>query len=516
MKLGSLGRALVLSSMALSLIGCQAKPQNLVAPGIQGDSARNGDEVSSGGSDSGGSPEWGGSKEGGPTYNGYKGGYDGGGLSEGDDGGGTAPGGLSIDPKKELVITDLSVVNDLVRTTGDGAWTFGTLMKRMAGNHDPSQFTKEWLEHWITEQTVNGHDVEARKAMENFVIKPWLEKSGGQKLDLSKAPFRLLAIVNRADLRHEGTAGENRFVFNLLDPKGKKTFFNAIFEYGVDLRQVEGDFGERHDLTPKRRIQLLLEYEERWHQLASLPYGEEYNAALQQLTDLFSGEGANPTKPNGNGLNQLRTNEIQLGLLNAIDDKGKFHPELAKPWELREFKVGDDGYLDEVSPALTPDPSFNGTARLAEVINSQEAAELKDAATLPPDMGCGSALVPGAFGEPPIVWNAPGITNPEARFHFALNTCNGCHLVEAGLNKPLVPGISFLQIQPRDPDKEAVLSKFMIGPDNVQDPANPALSHDLNDVQRRVKDLMTILSYRYTPNRRITHEMEEPFPGRTD
>ena len=51
-----------------------------------------------------------------------------------------------------------------------------------------------------------------------------------------------------------------------------------------------------------------------WHALGALPFpSEEYNAALQAITERFAGRGAMPGRPNGSALNQLRTNEIDLG-----------------------------------------------------------------------------------------------------------------------------------------------------------------------------------------------------------
>src|SRR5690606_792741 len=117
--------------------------------------------------------------------------------------------------------------------------------------------------------------------------------SGGRRLDLSKAPFRLLAIVNRIDLRSDGGgyggggviggpiraadapgamiapdamiapapmpvhAGEGRFVFGVLDPQGRPLPFTVIFEYELpasDPREVLG-------------------WARSWHALGEVPFG---------------------------------------------------------------------------------------------------------------------------------------------------------------------------------------------------------------------------------------------------
>jgi hypothetical protein len=42
-----------------------------------------------------------------------------------------------IDSERELMITDLKVVEDPVRTGPGGVWTFRHLIETMAGPHDP-------------------------------------------------------------------------------------------------------------------------------------------------------------------------------------------------------------------------------------------------------------------------------------------------------------------------------------------------------------------------------------------
>ena len=60
-----------------------------------------------------------------------------------------------------------------------------------------------------------------------------------------------------------------------------------------------------------------------------------------------------------------------------------------------------------------------------------------------------------------VQWNGPGITDPEARFHASLNTCNGCHSPESGT-------FNFLMVTPRFPGSEAELSPFMTGTHGVR------------------------------------------------
>jgi hypothetical protein len=78
------------------------------------------------------------------------------------------------------------------------------------------------IARWETAQQVNDQSVLERLQIRNKIIIPWENASGGPHapLNLAKAPFRLLAIVNRIDLRDNfayggggGSAGEARFVF---------------------------------------------------------------------------------------------------------------------------------------------------------------------------------------------------------------------------------------------------------------------------------------------------------------
>src|SRR5262249_59164334 len=83
-----------------------------------------------------------------------------------------------------------------------------------------------WLQTWQANQTINTFNVPARPNINTQIIQPWLAASGGASLDLGIAPFRLLAIVNRLDLRtgsggYGGStrnAGELRVVFGAGRP----------------------------------------------------------------------------------------------------------------------------------------------------------------------------------------------------------------------------------------------------------------------------------------------------------
>ena len=147
------------------------------------------------------------------------------------------------------------------------------------------------------------------------VLGPWEERSGGpsRPLDFSTAPFRLLAIMNRMDLRQPGVqAGEGRFVFGVLDAAGNPLEFTVILEYAL----------------PGGTPEAIQRWARDWHELGQLGLSHpDYNAKLQALTDRFAKSGVMPGRPFGNALNQIRTNEVVL----------------AEPWEMREFILTDGG-----------------------------------------------------------------------------------------------------------------------------------------------------------------------------
>lgn len=416
-------------------------------------------------------------------------------------------------PEKSLVITNVRVVEDPARTfnpctnvgTPMGAWTFGRLMTDMANQPvtgiNPSTFVRLWLDKWMNDQTINGWTVAKRQQIKQLVIDPWEAASGGpgRPLNLAIAPFKLLAIVNRVDLRTNtvyggGNAGEGRLVFGVIDRRATgaidpytgqpvrgcgETQFTVIFEYGIDRRGCGvRDWGRQ------------------WHNLRNYVLGSaRYNAALQAITDQFTRANVAPHKPNRSALNQLRTNEVALVLGTP-----------APVWELREFKIGGDpgvnpGQLEEATVKRTPDLTRNRTDLLTHFVNTNTPAILLEQHDVPPTwlgqlfLG-GSSLAPRnplAAVDVNTHWDhrrgGPMITNREARHKFSLNTCNACHTGETNT--------VFTHIKPVPFGTEARLSGFMNGidpntntrPFKVVDPADGAPTRKFNEFRRRAIDL---------------------------
>jgi hypothetical protein len=412
---------------------------------------------------------------------------------------------------QSLFITDAAVVQDAARTydpcTGqgnpDGRWTFKHLMTEMAqgSGHSPEEFTRRWLETWLAPQTINGDLVDARPAMASEVIQPWLQASGGERLNLDIAPFRLLAIVNRVDLRRTATsaggynggggtqpvdAGELRFVFGVVTPPGwsnnrtcELQRFTTILEYGVPR---EGCFEAR-------------DWARSWTQLNQFGgFTAGYLAHLEGLTESVVRSGAAPDKGNQSAINQIRTNEIALGLV----------------WEMREFTLTDEphgdipvnGLLRPHTVAQTPDdavhaPTPNPLVDLfvqSEVIPT--VPNSVDLSTSPPqdcssqhalpltydglDFRGGNALV-----EPSPFWRA-NVNGSDAdvcgRHQFSLQTCQGCHRCDTAT--------SFTHVDPTS-GIPAQLSGFLTGV-TVPDTQFDTPSWHFADLARRFEDLYDV------------------------
>lgn len=405
-----------------------------------------------------------------------------------------------------LTVTDPSVVNDSSRTfnpcinkgTAGGAWTFGKLITDMAATSGitPENFMLNWLNTWNSDQTVNS-DVITKRTNINTIINNWHTLCGGPAapLNVNKAPFKLLAIVNRFDLRSGGAygggnAGEGRFVFCATDANCNPQSFFVIFEYGVN----------------KTTCASIHAYAQEWINLASLPFpSPAYNIALQHITDQFAKAGTNPSKPNGSSLDQLRTNEFALGIL---------------PWELREFHINPTTHsLFNVTVKREPQIPFNGrggvnTAAVdsfGEFVNANMRDVINDKMELPDNLsvsgtptpfiaGKAHTLDPSSFHWDALETSGTGhIINDTARFHISLNTCSGCHGGEANTG-------TFTQVGlPVSPGGPAHLSSFLTGnpafsnspflvSDRANRPAGSPIQWPFNDLERRGRDLMDFSS----------------------
>ncbi len=413
---------------------------------------------------------------------------------------------VTVKKENSLMVTDKAVVEDTTRTFNpcngignpNGAWAFPHLITEMTGASGvaPKDFLLKWLETWTINQVVN-EDTILLRAQINQIITTWKNASGGT-FDIKFAPFKLLAIVNRVDLRGNsgygfGNPGEGRFVFCAVRCNGQVlSVFNnprpfmVIFEYGI----------------PKKSCTGLRAFARQWADLSGMVLGSPvYNASLQKITDQFTAANTSPSKPNGSSLNQVRTNEFGLGLL---------------PWELREFNIDATTHLlVNVTVKQEPQTSFNqqhipntpsDVQLMANFINTNTVAVENSTYTVPLIEGGQHFLAGKSHTINPVTYHwdgtepAPGpshINSDKARFVFSLNTCSGCHGGEAFTG-------NFMHVAPGGATGvPAVLSKFLTGvppmtntPFLVTDRANrpPAPPHEFNDLERRRIDLRNFVS----------------------
>jgi hypothetical protein len=357
----------------------------------------------------------------------------------------------SIDPARELLINDVSVVDDTfytrwapgkTNTDPEGGWSFGRLIDNMMpeqarSDWGRSQFVLHWLRQWEQEQTVNGQVIPARPLIRSLIIDPWRAASGctgGDErcvLDFTKAPFRLLAIVNRPDLRRlptssdPGHAGQGRFVFGVLGPNRERLAFTVIFEYQLPISSPSD----------------IISWAERWHSLSRTSFGSNYNYRLHNVTREFTKRNAAPRRVNGSALLQIRTNEVPLS--PVVD------PKL---WEMREFVLGAYGVLWPDTVKQEVSASLNGSAVLSAWVTANAAAILAGRHQVPRTYAGQPFLAAAAPVPEDLAWQVPGVLE-EVRYAFAKSTCSGCHKPETGTN--------FLHVRTREVGSPALLSAFL-------------------------------------------------------
>lgn len=391
---------------------------------------------------------------------------------------------IPVSQARVLMIRDPNVLNDPLRTVNpcnpaipgnpNGVWTFKHLMTEMANDtgQSPSDFTVNWLYELGTHKTINGTSVPARTEM-NDLLADWRRVSGGVagEINLDLAPFRLLAIVPRLDLRRVGAgggnfldAGEVRFIFGLVRPSWATSFqpqgnnaggcyqsMSVSFEYKVARTKCLGVTG----------------WAQQWTALAGLVPGGSYNQALEQLTEPLVTAGAG-------AIARVLTNDRAL----------------ASPWQLRAFLLAGD--FDETVVAETPADAFNAQPLFQSWLAGQVIPAISG-----PGWNQPIPFVPVTYQATPFrgprpempnasfYWVAPNLDYAASggnnarnwgRYRASIASCNGCHAGETGT--------SFAHLNPLTSE----LSGFLTGI-TVADPANSTPQRGFSDLKRRFQDI---------------------------
>jgi hypothetical protein len=466
-----------------------------------------------------------------------------------------------VDPEKALIIRNTSVLNHYFRVTDPckdpdvppGAtkppvdslrkWGFGYLMTQMANQSSTkitaSDFAKKWLAEWAKKQTINGDLVDEHGIgstlipVAEVIRQQWdsLSKAQGAKngaLKMNRAPFRLLAIVNRIDKRDNlafggGLAGELRFVFSALDmfarekeggpckslntspsnPKETRPPFedegitNVILEFAVDK-------------TTQAEVKA---WGQKWMDLNKLDINSSaYRTALEAITEsvVKAGVGSAKGRANGSALNTLRTSESPNDRI----------------WDLREFAIDKNSHLLKATTvANTPAFSLNDiyfdpaadtlgsdvTYDLPHWVDRKRDSVYSEKHKIPLSFPTSQGYQHTAFRGSHVFiatrkdvfrpwWLSESGMEPDLRFHFAINTCNGCHSSELDFGGTIQ---NLFHIQGRHWNSQAQLSQFLLGgvqgefsttPFQSPDQQDPSITRNFGDLNRRRQDLAALMS----------------------
>jgi hypothetical protein len=325
----------------------------------------------------------------------------------------------SVDAFKELLVVDESVLSDsAAMNSGDGALGFRHLMTQLVpAEDDASAATLGWLGEWaplslrcqwLRDRPENGCDATCESCYE-------------RRLDLSRAPFRLLAVANRIDLAEEmeDGAGEARLVFAATagpadDPRSRPLPVSVIFEFRLA--------GERKD------------WARQWHALgAHRAFDAAYTRDLTELTGSFV---------HVENLGQVRI--LDAGS-SEVASMHEFHFDRAAAPEARFVRAG---------LRRTPSHALDGTPELRDFVAANDANIMADRYEVPASM-LGDRI---RLGEK---WTLSGTAEP-LRHAFAASTCDGCHGSEHPTNE------GGFHISPFDRGT-AKLSRFLFDPDHRAD-----------------------------------------------
>jgi hypothetical protein len=301
----------------------------------------------------------------------------------------------TIDPWRELLVVDPSVLGDARARNddADGAWSFRARLDEIAGASTAGDAALAWLNEWSDTTTVGPDDapVTPRPAVESVLVDPWRAASAAgcnaAGLDPARAPFRLIAIVNRIDLRDDpaacvGGGGELRFVYTAVDLGTAGALPMTVI---VEI--------------PYPKTRSAHDWAAAWHALGALPFGAEYDDALEALTRSVTDVVDARTI-------RVRTNESALG----------------SGWELREFAASGAGALEQVTIDSTPRADLDGSSTLASWVSDNASVVATGAWVLPSAMRAGAAPIPSAG----FRWHVTGAP-PDLATTFSAGTCNGCH-----------------------------------------------------------------------------------------
>ena len=482
----------------------------------------------------------------------------------------TTRSGTLPDFSLSLLVTNLAVVNDTSRVSdpclnyvtpsiSTKEWSFGYMLNHMANTGvtgvSADAFARAWLSGWMNPTTVNGDTVTPpvilppdfgsdsphNVSVARYIFNTWrlasrvrsdgtLDPNTNPPLKMEKAPFRLLGIAFRPDLRKnsffgEGSAGELRFIYGVLDLDRHKRLAQDPRAAGwgtqceaLDAPVFDGDFNNSTvilEYAVDRATGDIINWGKAVSNLSNL--GPHSNAAyrdeLQRLTDsvVRATLGKANKRANESELIRIRTNE-------AVGGGG--------PWHLREFgitavrdssgnlrysngklvcTVGSTQYCVPKPQTVkqTPAQTWNASQILASYAFQNEAAILAQTHKVPDVFNAPSGSVRLLGGKAinqdagsNSFWTMPSVDS-DVRHKLSLNTCNGCHSGETHT--------SFAHVKSRNWGEESELSPFLSGYFVTEDPVTGE-PREFSEPDNRALDLkaladgqiLTMLSFQPT------------------
>ncbi len=325
---------------------------------------------------------------------------------------------VSVSRFNELLIVDPQVTND-PRASNESAyrpWSFRARLESLVPDAPGSAgaIAAAWLGQWdsmtsvpvSTDPGAETVSIQPRPAADSVLLCPWLIQSNNgcdstcttcssRNPNLGLSPFRLLAIVNRADSASAaacgGDGGQLRFIYGAADPFSTSVLpFTVAFEYAVTLKPGE----------------TLRDWAAQWHALGGLLL--ESTAFNDKLDSVLAQGLARAT------LQRVVTNEVAFGSADGL------------PWEMRQFvpQLTDAGTIRLVEVAVTGTPRLTlaSSAELGQWIDANSSSVLAGQNPLPASMLAASAPIPTAD----FAWHTTA-SDATTAAAFNRNTCNGCH-----------------------------------------------------------------------------------------
>jgi len=390
---------------------------------------------------------------------------------------------VNIEPLRSIEIVHPLVVTDARSSNAaNGAWSFRRLIENMAPSSVASgtdPFLRGIFESWLSDQFVNGEMMLRRPNVDSQILSNggFSTVSGGSRaFNLANAPFELIGIASRIDLRSTTQGGEGRFIFALKNPPPVtgNASMTLILEFALPLKAPLD--------TPAK-------WAAKWHELDVLDPATQtaaFNSKLQEITDVFTARNAMPGRPNGSAINQIRSNEIQL----------------ASPWQLREFRMNAAGAMLPAPTAVSPaHDAVNQSQALRDfiaqnpVLNATTDTSFFNLKT--PDV-FGSSFFNGGKADQGFstgqasslgAWALSATENQDnnvAVDNFGLLTCNGCHTDNKKTTDSAFYQVSPFAI-PAGSDGTSRLSQFMTQGDDSKGGRRPA------ELLRRATDMGNFL-----------------------